>query len=54
MVDDISELAVGVESEVGGTSGDSHEDILRRTLGHERGQEVAIRRGPPPVRYAKR
>lgn len=48
------EQAVGVEMEIGGTAGDTHEGVLQKTLGHERGLAVAIKRGPPPVRRAPR
>lgn len=44
------EQAVGVETEIGATAGESHDDILVRTLGRERGLDVATRDGPPPPR----
>lgn len=46
----IHEQAVGVESEIGATAGESHDDILVRTLGRERGLDVATRDGPPSPR----
>ncbi|HUR69659.1 MAG TPA: hypothetical protein VM370_10470 [Candidatus Thermoplasmatota archaeon] len=49
-MDGIQERALGMESEIGSTSGESHDDVLVKTLGRERGVEVAIRRGPPPPR----
>lgn len=52
--EDTFERAVGVESEVGSTAGEAHVDVLIRTLGHERGMDLAIRGGPPPVRQKKR
>lgn len=48
----LHEESAGVESEIGATSGDSHDDILVRQLGRERGLDLAIRDGPPPVRRA--
>lgn len=47
---DVHERAVGVETEVGATSGTSHDDVLLKTLGRERGLALAIRDGPPAVR----
>lgn len=44
------EKALGVETEIGGTAGEDHDDILVRTLGRERGLDVATRDGPPPPR----
>ena len=53
MTSDLHERAVGVETEIGGTAGDTHEGVLLKTLGRERGLEVALKRGPPPVRDRK-
>lgn len=50
MDDGLHERAVGVESEIGGTAGDTHEGVLMKTLGRERGLAALIKGGPPPVR----
>lgn len=41
------EIELGVEDEIGGTAGLTHERVLEQTLGHERAMEIAMRRGPP-------
>lgn len=41
------ERELGVETEIGGTAGETHDAILQRVLGRERGLDVATRDGPP-------
>ncbi|HVM46180.1 MAG TPA: hypothetical protein VM582_09615 [Candidatus Thermoplasmatota archaeon] len=48
--ENVHELAMGVETEVGGTAGETHDGILMRVLGRERGLKVATKDGPPRPR----
>ncbi len=41
------EIDLGVQTEVGGTVGLTHERVLEQTLGHERALDLATRHGPP-------
>lgn len=43
--------ALGTEMEIGGTAGETHDAILTRVLGRERGLDVATKDGPPRPRH---
>lgn len=38
------------DGEIGSTAGRTHAEVLEQTLGRERGQEAALRDGPPTSR----